>query len=63
MSKANVIFKQVNNDLDVLSEYILLHDNEFDPVNVDFMQSLVENMKAQLVRIEHTWNECREDIE
>lgn len=60
MSKANVIFKQVNNDLDVLSEYILLHDNEFDPVNVDFMQSLVANMRGQLERIRCTLDECRE---
>lgn len=60
MSKANVIFKQVNNDLDVLSEYILLHDNEFDPVNVDFMQSLVRNMRGQLERIRCTFDECRE---
>ena len=60
MSKANAIFRQVSNDIDVLSEYLRLHENDFLPINNDFMQSLVENMQAQLTRIQHTWDECRE---
>jgi tRNA A-37 threonylcarbamoyl transferase component Bud32 len=60
MSKANAIFRQVSTDLDVLSEYLKLHEDDFEPINNDFMQSLVENMQGQLKRIENTWNECRE---
>lgn len=60
MSKANAIFRQVSNDLDMLSEYLTLHEVDFEPINNDFMQSLVENMQGQLKRIENTWNECRE---
>lgn len=59
MSKANAIFRQVSNDLEMLSEYLELHENDFEPINNDFMQSLVENMQGQLKRIENTWNECR----
>ena len=60
MSKANAIFRQVSNDLEMLSEYLKLHEDDFEPINNDFMQSLVENMQGQLKRIENTWNECRE---
>ena len=60
MSKSNAIFRQVSSDLDMLSEYIYLHDSDFDPINIDFMQSLVGNMRGQLTRIQHTWDECRE---
>ncbi len=60
MSKANAIFRQVSNDLDMLSEYLELHEDDFEPINNDFMQSLVKNMQGQLKRIENTWNECRE---
>jgi hypothetical protein len=60
MSKANAIFRRVGDDLDMLSEYLKLHEDDFEPINNDFMQSLVENMQAQLKRIENTWNECRE---
>lgn len=60
MSKANAIFRQVSTDLDDLSEYLELHKDDFEPINTDFMQSLVENMQKQLMRIENTWNECRE---
>ena len=60
MSKANAIFRQVNNDLEMLSEYLELHEADFEPINNDFMQSLVKNMQGQLKRIENTWNECRE---
>ena len=60
MSKANAIFRQVSTNLDVLSEYLKLHEDDFEPINNDFMQSLVENMQGQLKRIENTWNECRE---
>jgi hypothetical protein len=60
MSKANAIFKQVSSDLDMLSEYLELHEADFEPINNDFMQSLVENMQGQLTRIQHTWDECRE---
>lgn len=60
MSKTNAIFRQVSTDLDVLSEYLKLHEDDFEPINNDFMQSLVENMQGQLKRIENTWNECRE---
>ena len=60
MSKANAIFRQVSNDIDMLSEYIDLHDSDFEQIEIDFMQSLVGNMKSQLTRIQHTWDECRE---
>jgi uncharacterized protein YsxB (DUF464 family) len=60
VSKANAIFRQVSTDLNVLSEYLELHEDDFEPISNDFMQSLVENMKVQLKRIENTWNECRE---
>jgi hypothetical protein len=60
MSKANAIFKRVSDDLEMLSEYLELHEDDFEPINNDFMQSLVENMQGQLKRIENTWNECRE---
>lgn len=60
MSKANAIFRQVSNDLDMLSEYLKLHEDDFEPINNDFMQSLVENMQGQLTRIQHIWDECRE---
>jgi hypothetical protein len=60
MSKANAIFRRVSDDLDMLSEYLKLHEDNFEPINNDFMQSLVENMQGQLKRIENTWNECRE---
>jgi hypothetical protein len=60
MSKANAIFRRVGDDLEMLSEYLELHEDDFEPINNDFMQSLVENMQGQLKRIENTWNECRE---
>jgi hypothetical protein len=60
MSKANAIFRRVGDDLEMLSEYLKLHEDDFEPINNDFMQSLVENMQGQLKRIENTWNECRE---
>jgi hypothetical protein len=60
MSKANAIFRRVSDDLDMLSEYLELHEDDFEPINNDFMQSLVENMQGQLKRIQHTWDECRE---
>jgi hypothetical protein len=60
MSKANAIFRRVSDDLEMLSEYLKLHEADFEPINNDFMQSLVENMQGQLKRIENTWNECRE---
>jgi hypothetical protein len=44
----------------MLSEYLELHEDDFEPINNDFMQSLVENMQGQLKRIQHTWDECRE---
>ena len=59
MSKANAIFRRVSDDLDMLSEYLKLHEDDFEPINNDFMQSLVENMQGQLTRIQHTWDECR----
>jgi hypothetical protein len=58
MSKANAIFRRVGDDLEMLSEYLKLHEDDFEPINNDFMQSLVENMQGQLTRIENTWNEC-----
>jgi hypothetical protein len=60
MSKANAIFRRVGDDLEMLSEYLKLHEDDFEPINNDFMQSLAENMQGQLKRIENTWNECRE---
>jgi hypothetical protein len=60
VSKANAIFRRVSDDLEMLSEYLELHEDDFEPINNDFMQSLVENMQGQLKRIENTWNECRE---
>lgn len=60
MSKANAIFRRVSDDLDILSEYLKLHEDDFEPINNDFMQSLVGNMQGQLTRIQHTWDECRE---
>lgn len=60
MSKANAIFRRVGDDLEMLSEYLKLHEADFEPINNDFMQSLVENMQGQLTRIQHTWDECRE---
>jgi hypothetical protein len=60
VSKVNAIFRRVSDDLDMLSEYLELHEDDFEPINNDFMQSLVENMQGQLKRIENTWNECRE---
>jgi hypothetical protein len=60
MSKANAIFRRVGDDLEMLSEYLELHEADFEPINNDFMQSLVENMQGQLTRIQHTWDECRE---
>jgi hypothetical protein len=60
MSKANAIFRRVSDDLEMLSEYLKLHEDDFEPINNDFMQSLVENMQKQLKRIQHTWDECRE---
>jgi len=60
MSKANAIFRRVSDDLDMFSEYLKLHEDDFEPINNDFMQSLVENMQGQLKRIQHTWDECRE---
>lgn len=60
MSKANAIFRQVSNDLEMLSEYLELHEGDFEQISNDFMQSLVGNMQGQLTRIQHTWDECRE---
>ena len=59
MSKADVIFKWVKDDIDILSAYLKSHEDDFEPINNDFMQSLVENMQKQLTRIQHTWDECR----
>jgi hypothetical protein len=58
VSKANAIFRRVGDDLEMLSEYLTLHEDDFEPMTNDFMQSLVENMQKQLKRIENTWNEC-----
>lgn len=56
----NAIFRQVANDLEQLSDYLSLHEDDFEQIYNDFMQSLVDNMQGQLKRIENTWNECRE---
>jgi hypothetical protein len=60
MSKANAIFRRVGDDLEMLSEYLELHEADFEPMTNGFLQSLAENMQKQLKRIENTWNECRE---
>ncbi|QHJ73797.1 hypothetical protein [Butyrivibrio virus Ceridwen] len=60
MSKANAIFRRVGDDLEMLSEYLELHEADFEPMTNGFLQSLAENMQKQLTRIENTWNECRE---
>jgi hypothetical protein len=60
MSKANAIFRRVGDDLEMLSEYLELHESDFEPMTNGFLQSLAENMQKQLKRIENTWNECRE---
>jgi hypothetical protein len=60
VSKANAIFRRVGDDLEMLSEYLELHEDDFEPMTNGFLQSLAENMQKQLTRIENTWNECRE---
>jgi hypothetical protein len=48
MSKANAIFRRVGDDLEMLSEYLELHEADFEPMTNGFLQSLAENMQKQL---------------
>ena len=58
MSKANAIFRQTGEQLENLSDYIALHQDDIGAVEYDFMQTLVEIMQRDLTRIKYTWDEC-----
>lgn len=60
MSKANAIFRQTEEQLENLSDYIALHQDDLGAVEYDFMQTLVEIMQRDLTRIKYTWDECGE---